>query len=258
MLVLIAAAPSLLGGAGGHPDEEVPRDVLDWFEHADRLIMEIQEDSVTIDIGSVPSEYADVSVAEPRWLYAWTTEFLTEESSEEVVVQIEQWAAPFSDRDDPAGTIHAYRNASGTVDLAYFDDNSALSEALQGAGESGLIVWDAPLDLVVALEGETVLPLSDGAARGLTGPMSVDEFRDFLIQQYREMGFTEHIEPGRTAAEDAENSPGAQSSTWPWFVMGGMALVLVTSAVAIARFSRSRACVKRRDVTIEGRRTGAE
>lgn len=248
------AAPALAAGTSASAGARVmtatvPDDVDAWFDdEASRVIADAQQDAVTLDDGQAVIGYTTVEVGEPHGLRTWSDEFRAGASGAEATTAIPQWIAPVRDDGATVGTVSAYRDASGAVALAYFDDAASLASRLAGLEDAQQVVYDGPLDAYFLVDGTSIAPLSDNSRAELASTVPLDAFQEQLAARYAGQEGGERLP--RTDPLSALAGGGASVPTrvseqvgagdgGVWLPVGiGLALVSAAGLALTARGSR--------------------
>lgn len=230
MIIVVAAGSSAQG-------EDIPPDVALWFADTAPALIEHGADGAVLVRGSEVVEFGQVEVGTPEQISTWSSEYIGGSASPVTELQAE-WVAPVSQNGSPVGTVRAYRPDPARVNLAYYDDDTDLAQALWTHQAQSELVYDAPLSAYFSFDGESIAPLTSIAKLEISGAVSVPEFQALLAERYGQTSSGEApVGGGATIPHELRHETSRTPMIWS---LAGVAVAGLAVAGVLAVRSRTR------------------
>lgn len=250
LLGVLAVAGTVAPASAATGPVPVGDEVAAWFSHeAAEVIAEAEREPRMLGDDAATIEYAEVEVGRPVTVEVWTDAFRAGSAGSDASEPIEQWIAPVFEQGEAVGTVSAFRDGSGAIGLAYYDDAAMLATGLQELRDDQRVVYDAPLDAFFALDDTSVAPLSESSRAEIASEVPLDAFRRQLEKRYasespRTAGLP-RTDPrsslaggGASVPTRASEHPAGEPPAWTAIGLGLAALSAGTLALSIRRRPR--------------------
>jgi hypothetical protein len=175
-------------------------------------------------------------------VYAFTEEWVRGEASADPAAPTLEWLAPVVRGSDVLGTVRVWKPDGAAAEVAGFDGDTRLAAALQGF-EDLPIVEDPSVAEYFALDGDSVLPVNEAAARELPDRADVADFQPVVAARVAAAvraaaGAPDAVGGGAPVAGGSPSGP--TTGTGRSFPGGGLLVALGAAAVVLFRARRAR------------------